>query len=350
MPAARHTGPAAALLVLGACSSGEPIELAGAAMGTTWTVTLAGPVDDADLDRADSAVRRTLAEVDATLSTWNPASELSRFNRNVATDWVPVSEVLYRVLEAARTVNRESGGAFDVTVGPLVALWGFGADAVSVSDQRPSDAAIATALSHTGPDKIELRAQPRAVRKLAAAVRVDVDAIAPGYAVDRISRELAALGYPNHIVEIGGEVRCQGRGPAGRAWRVAVERPQTGARAVQALVALEDLAISTSGDYRDFRVAGGRRISHTIDPRSGRPVAHELASVSVVHESAMYADAYATALMVLGPEHGYALAEELGLPALFVERTADDGLAMRATAAFARLQITGPGLPDGAHN
>jgi thiamine biosynthesis lipoprotein len=128
-----------------------------------------------------------------------------------------------------------------------------------------------------------------------------------------------------------------------------VERPQAGARTVQALVALEDLGISTSGDYRDFRLAGGRRISHTIDPRIGRPAAHGLASVSVVHESAMYADAYATALMVLGPQQGSALAERLGLPALFVER-AGGALAMRATASFARLQIAAPGLPHTAHN
>jgi FAD:protein FMN transferase len=348
MRAARRTGPAAALLMLAACSSGEPIELAGSAMGTTWTVTLAGPIDADRLGRADSAVRRILAETDATLSTWNPASELSRFNRDTTTDWVSVSEPLYSVLAAAHTVNRESAGAFDVTVGPLVALWGFGADAVL--DQPPTDAAIAAAFALTGPDKLELRPQPRAVRKLAAAVRIDVDAIAPGYAVDRISRELAALGYRNHIVEIGGEVRCRGRGPAGRPWRVAVERPQTGARRVQALVALEDLAISTSGDYREFRLAGGQRISHTIDPRSGRPVANELASLSVVHESAMYADAYATALMVLGPEHGYALAERLGLPVLFIERGADGALGMRTTRSFARLRIAAPELPHAAHN
>ncbi len=349
MSAARCTVSAAALLVLAAaCSPGEPIELHGSAMGTTWTVTLSKPIDEAALGRAESAVRRILAESDATFSTWNPASELSRFNRSAATDWVPVSEPLYAVIEAARTVDRESGGAFDLTVAPLVALWGFGADAAP--HQPPSDAAIATALLLTGFDKLELRAQPRAVRKLAPEVRLDVDAIAPGYAVDRISRELTALGHPDHIVEIGGEVRCRGRGPAGRPWRVAVERPQAGARTVQTLVALVDLSISTSGDYRDFRPAGGRRISHTIDPRSGRPIAHELTSVSVMHESAMYADAYATALMVLGPQQGYALAARLGLPVLFIARAADGGLAMRATASFARLQIAAPGLPHTPHN
>jgi FAD:protein FMN transferase len=139
-------------------------------------------------------------------------------------------------------------------------------------------------------------------------------------------------------VEIGGEVRCQGRGPGGRAWRIAVERPQTGARTVQAGVALDGLGISTSGDYRDFRVLEGRRISHTIDPRSGHPVTHALASVSVVHRSVMLADAYATALLVLGPQEGYALAERLELPALFIVRVGD-GFTVRATESFDRLRL-----------
>jgi thiamine biosynthesis lipoprotein len=347
MLAARRTGFVAALLILAACSSPETTELTGAAMGTTWTVTLAERIDAAGFASAESAVRRILAETDATLSTWNPDSELSSFNRGTATDWVSVSTSLYSVLEAAATVNRESGGAFDVTVGALVGLWGFGADAMP--RRVPSGAAIAAARSLTGSDMLELRATPRAVRKRTPAVRIDVDAIAPGYAVDQISDELAALGYRNHIVEIGGEVRCRGRGPSGRSWRVAVERPQSGARAVQALVALEDLAISTSGDYRDFRVEDRWRISHTIDPRTGEPVAHALTSVSVVHESAMFADAYATALMVLGPEQGYALAQRLGVPALFIER-ANGQLAMRATASFARLQVTAPRLLHAAHN
>ena len=197
-------------------------------------------------------------------------------------------------------------------------------------------------------DKLELRSDSRVVRKLNPDVQLDLDAIAPGFVVDRISRELDALGYPDHIVEIGGEVRCRGRGPEGRSWRIAIERPQS-ERSVQAVVALDDLGISTSGDYREFRIIDGRRVSHTIDPRSGRPVAHALASVSVVHESVMLADAYATALMVLGPEEGYELAERLGLPALFTTRS-NDGFAMRATPSFARLQIGSSGLPGGAHN
>ncbi len=337
-----------AALLLTACAEPRPVVLQGEAMGTTWSVTLDERPPNADLARVDAAVRRVLDEVDASLSTWNPASEISSFNRHMGHDWVPLSAALHTVLAGARTVSAQSGGAFDVTVAPLVTLWGFG-PAEPAQSRRPATEQVDSALARVGFDKLELREQPVAARKLVAGLELDVNAIAPGYAVDRISDGLAALGYADHIVEIGGEVRCRGRGPNGRLWRIAIEKPQQGARAVQAVVALDDLGISTSGDYRDFRIVDGQRIPHTIDPRSGTPVAHGLASVSVVHESVMLADAYATALMVLGPEAGRALAERLGLPALFVERTGD-GFAERATSHFERLRTHGDALPPSAHN
>jgi thiamine biosynthesis lipoprotein len=345
-PFVRLVRCAVLLLALSACSGPQAIELRGSAMGTTWTVTVAPPVADAVLEQARQMIRDVLAETDATLSGWNATSEVVIFNRQSRLDWQPMSEPLYSVLVAARTVSEQSGGAFDVTVAPLVGLWGFGAEAAA--DRRsPSEGEIAAARALVGSDKLELR--PRAARKRLANVRLDLDGIAPGYAVDRISRGLTELGLADHIVEIGGEVRCRGRGPGGRAWRIAVERPQAAAQSVQTVVALEDLAISTSGDYRDFRVLDGEHIQHSIDPRSGRPVTHALASVSVVHESAMYADAYATALMVLGPDPGYSLAERLGLPAFFIVR-GNDGFTVRVTPSFARLQVGERGLPHGAHN
>jgi FAD:protein FMN transferase len=328
-------------------------------MGTTWSVTLGERPAAADLARLEATVSRVLDEVDASLSTWNPASEISAFNRHAAGDWVPLSGDLHTVLAGARTVSAQSGGAFDVTVAPLVALWGFGPGESAPSTPRREQ--IDSALARVGFDKLELRQHPGrakigsepiftgSARKLVAGLELDVNAIAPGYAVDRISDELTTLGYADHIVEIGGEVRCRGRGPRGRRWRIAIEKPQQGVRAVQAIVALDDLGISTSGDYRDFRVVDGHRIPHTIDPRSGTPVAHGLASVSVVHGSVMLADAYATALMVMGPQAGHAFAERLGLPALFVERSSD-GFVGRATSHFEQLHTHGDVLPQSAHN
>jgi thiamine biosynthesis lipoprotein len=199
------------LLTLAACSSPDPVELHGSTMGTTWTVTLGGPLDEAQVAQAESIIAAILAEADAVLSGWNAASEISVINRRAETSGIALSEALYTVLDAGTTVQEETGGAFDITVAPLVALWGFGAGPTMTG--RPSDAQIAAARSLVGPHMIELRAEPRTVRKRVAGVRLDVDAIAPGYAVDRISEELLAAGYGNHIVEIGGEVRCQGRGP-----------------------------------------------------------------------------------------------------------------------------------------
>jgi thiamine biosynthesis lipoprotein len=187
--------------------------------------------------------------------------------------------------------------------------------------------------------KLELVADSRSLRKTVPALQLDVNGIAPGYAVDLIVERFDALGLRDFLVEIGGEVRARGRNAQGRAWRVAVEAPLSGERRPYALVELDDLAISTSGDYRDFREFDGVRVSHTIDPRTGAPVAHSLASVSVVHPSAAFADAYSTALMVLGPEAGMALAMRVGLAALFIERSADErGFSDRFTPEFDRLR------------
>jgi thiamine biosynthesis lipoprotein len=284
-----------------------------------------------------------LAKVDRHLSTYSPSSEITALNQNVSNDWIPVSETLFAVIAAAHRVSVETGGAFDVTIAPLVRLWGFGPDGVedAAQDVPPSPEFIYDATATTGYTWLELRSMPeRAVRKGRTPLELDVNAIAPGYAVDRISSCLARAGLSNHLVEIGGEVRAAGKRTDGQPWRVAIERPVAGAREAYVGVALSDRAISTSGGYRDFRrLPDGRTISHTIDPRSGEPVRHALASVSVVHARAELADAYATALMVLGVDEGYALAQRLGLPALFLERIGQSQeFRERATPEFESLR------------
>jgi len=177
------------------------------------------------------------------------------------------------------------------------------------------------------------------LRKATPALELDVDGIAPGYAVDMIAERFEALGVRDYLVELGGELRARGRSPAGRPWRVAVEAPLRGERRPFALVELDGMSASTSGDYRDFRMVGGRHVSHTIDPRTGAPVTNRLASVCVLHPSAARADAWATALMVLGREHGLALARRHGLAALFIERdAAGTGFTERSTLEFERLR------------
>jgi thiamine biosynthesis lipoprotein len=333
----------ALLVLLAGCERGpRPVQLDGPTMGTTYSVTVARLPKGVERSSIEAAVTGVLQDVDQHLSGWNASSELVRFNAAATTDWQPVSPVLFAAVEQARKVSDASGGAFDVTVGPLVRAWGFGAGATD-DPPAPSAATIGQLRAQVGFAKLELRATPPALRKSVAGLAIDLDGIAPGWAVDRIADRLDALGIQDYLVELGGEVKARGRSPQRRTWRVAVETPLAGERRAQAVMELHDIGVSTSGDYREYRELAGRRISHTIDPRSGMPVAHGLASVTVVHESVAEADAWATALTVLGPEEGMALARRQGLAALFIVRGAAGGFVESETPEFSRLR-----LPQGA--
>jgi thiamine biosynthesis lipoprotein len=335
---ARFAWPLAicAALLAGGCAR-TPEVFQGRTMGTTYSVVVTRlPAGVARADLA-SAIDETLAEVNRHLSTWDPTSEISAFNASRSTAPVPVSPPLGRVVAISEEVATESGGAFDVTVGPLVRAWGFGTDAPAAG--VPDEASLAALRLEIGHDKLVLAPDERSLRKRLPGLEIDVAAVAPGYAVDLIAGRFDALGVRDYLVELGGELRARGLSPEGRPWRVAVEAPLRGERKPYALVELDGMSASTSGDYRDFRVVGGQRYSHTIDPRSGRPITHDLASVCVVQPSAAYADAWATALMVLGPEEGLALARRRGLAALFIERDPASGtLRERATDEFQRLR------------
>jgi FAD:protein FMN transferase len=307
-------------------------------MGTTYSVTVARLPKGVRRQTLQSAVGEALSEVNRALSTYDPRSEISRFNANASTDPVRVSPPLRAVAAIAGEVSVATGGAFDVTVGPLVQAWGFGVE-LPAAEIAPGPGAINGLRAEVGFDRLELGADGHSLRKTVPGLQLDVNGIAPGYAVDLIAERFDALGVRDYLVELGGEVRARGSSPAGRPWRVAVEAPLSGERKPYTLVELDGLAVSTSGDYRDFRELNGRRFSHTIDPRTGAPVTHGLASVSVVHPSAAFADAYSTAFMVLGLDAGMALAGRLGLAALFIERNASgSGFTERSTPAFDRLR------------
>ncbi|HEX9206693.1 MAG TPA: FAD:protein FMN transferase [Steroidobacteraceae bacterium] len=335
----------AMLVALAGCArQPKPLTFSGPTMGTTYHVTVAAVRNEGDERRVRQCIDDVLRSVDQHLSTYSATSEISRFNRSASTDWVVVSDPLFAVIAAARRVSVETDGAFDVTIPPLLRLWGFGPQSAlqSTRDVEPPDPEfIHDAQASVGYRWLELRTQPdRAVRKTRVPLELDVDGIAPGYAVDRISDCLSGLRLPNHLVEIGGEVRAMGVRDDGRPWQVAVEAPLTGERKAYAGLQLTNLSVSTSGNYRDFRrLTDGRVVSHTLDPRTGEPVTHDVVSVTVVLPRAILADAYATALLVLGPEEGYALADAKDLPALFLERTGQPGQwRERATPAFERLR------------
>ncbi len=319
-------------LVLVACgpNRNEPLRLGGETMGTTWSLVISQSAGQQEA-RLQSAIEAELVSVNDLASTWQSDSELSQLNQNTSTDWVSVSEALYGLLEQAQLVSEASGGAFDVTVGPLVNLWGFGPD--KELETIPSDEAIAAAQALSGRDAVALRAQPPAVRKSASAVYIDLSASAKGYGVDRVTSLLDQRGITDYLFEIGGELRASGKSPRGDAWKIGVERPIEGERVVHAAVTLDNGALATSGDYRNFFERDGVRYSHTIDPRTGKPITHRLASVSVFASTSAASDAWATALMVLGEDAGYDLAESRGLAAYFLYKDGG-GFKAKVTTAF----------------
>ena len=314
---------------LSGCSAERAVDLSGHTQGTTYSIHAFCPVVPDDLR---TQVDRLLGDVNAQMSTYDPESTLSKFNASTSYAWQSVPAPLARVVAAAQQLARMSDGAFDATVGPLVNVWGFGPG--GKRGAIPSQAAIAQARSKVGFRFLHVRLDPPALRKTHD-VYVDLSAIAQGYTADAIGELLDRRECPSYLVEVGGEVRVGRRKPDDRRWRVGIEAPDGDAR-WQTTLLLDDAGVSTSGDYHDYFESGGRRYSHTMDPRIGQPVADDLAAVTVIDASAMRADGYATLLDVLGPRDGYAFAETHGIAARFVERT-PTGFTARLTTAFARV-------------
>lgn len=337
-PRRRHVIAALGAAALGAACGARPgaraeaLRFGGQTMGSTYSVGIAGgPFDGAFEAVAHDAVRAAFDDVVRRMSTYEAGSELARFNRHAATTPFALSVETMAVLARAREVAALSGGAFDVTVAPLVAAWGFGAGA-STRGEDPSAAALAAPL---GWRQLDLDHAAGTARKALPGLRADLSGIAKGYAVDRAAQALQALGVERFMVEAGGEIRTQGLNAEGRPWQIAIERPDAWPQQVHRIVALQGQAMATSGDYRNYYERNGRRISHEIDPATRAPVAHRLASVTVLHDECMTADAMATALIVLGPERGLALARQHGVAAFFVVRAGDGALHDLASPAFA---------------
>jgi len=338
------TGLAVLLLIvllaspLAGCSGPEPWRLSGATMGTSYSIVVAAPPEGLSRERLAADIDAELRAVNRQMSTYRADSELSRFNRQTGADWFPVSAELVALVAEARRIGELSGGAFDVTVGPLVNLWGFGPGQHAGRDKPPAQAEIDAALARSGAASLSLQRAPPALAKSQPELYVDLSAIAKGHGVDRVAALLEEVGILDYLVEIGGELRSRGQSPRGDAWRLAVEKPTRGERAVQQVIAVGDAAVATSGDYRNYFERDGVRYSHTIDPRDGRPIRHALASVTVVQPRAARADALATALLVMGPRDGLALAQRLQLPAYFVIK-GEAGFETAYSDAFKPLMI-----------
>lgn len=324
-----------ALLALGACEGRHgSVELVGGTMGTRFNVTLPSGIGDRDPLRLQKDIEAELDDDEAQMSTYQWDSLISYFNRSQSVEWLKVLDSFCSKVEKAQRISELTDGAFDITVGPLVNLWGFGPD--GIVDEPPDDARIQALLAVTGFEMLQTDCAQPAIRKDIAGLMLDMSAIGKGFAADRVADLLDEMGFENYLVEIGGELRLRGHNASGEAWAIGVEAPLPDVRQPQMIIHLTDAAMATSGDYRNYFESGGQRYSHTIDTRTGRPVTHSLASVTVIDDKAWRADALATALLVMGPAEGMAFAERENMAVLMLLR-GDNGVEERRSTAFTQL-------------
>ncbi|GAB3018834.1 FAD:protein FMN transferase [Bowmanella dokdonensis] len=307
------------LCSLVACSP-APTEsvLSGNTMGTTYHIKF---VNQPGLDeqQLQADIDQALLRVNKLMSTYDPESELSRFNRWQSTEPFPLSQETLMVMREAKRLGELSGGLLDITVGPLVNLWGFGPRARP--ETIPTQTLIDTTRDQTGLDKLIV--EESSARKTQPQLYVDLSTIAKGYGVDVVADLMESRDLSSYLVEIGGEMRLAGHKANGADWRVAIEKPVSGERAVQQIISVGNNGLATSGDYRNYYEEGGVRYSHLIDPTTGYPIQHNLVSVTVVHPSCMTADGLATAISIMGPERGLAFAEKYNLAVMLISREKD---------------------------
>lgn len=321
------------LLSITACSTEQqaPVLLDGITMGTTYSVKITDLPNPDQQQNLHRNIKERLEAINASMSTYLPDSEISLLNKTKSDKPIPISKPFATVLEEAIRISKLSEGAFDVTVGPLVNLWGFGPEARP--ETTPTAEAIDAAKLYTGTGLLKLDIETKQLQKLASETYLDFSAIAKGYAVDEIADIVEKYGSQNYMVEIGGELKVKGQNQHGTNWRIAIEKPDAHIRQPLYVIEPVELAIATSGDYRNYFEQDGIRFSHTIDPRTGHPIKHNLASVTVLAPKCMTADALATAFMVMGTQQALSLAERHNIPALFLSKT-QDGFEPSISSAF----------------
>jgi thiamine biosynthesis lipoprotein len=310
------------LLSLSSCSDSgslnkaslSSIMFSGATMGTTYHITIVQPKAEALNAKASEALQtlidQQLVNINQLMSTYIVDSELSRFNQSPVGEWFPLSAETFAVIEYSLSLSAQSKGKFDVTVSPLIDLWGFGTDGLK---EFPSNEAIAEAKAQVGWQAISLD-KPKLHIKKTKALRIDLSAIAKGYGVDVVAQLLEQQDFQHYLVEIGGEIRVKGKNKDNVFWKVGVETPSFLQSGAQQIISLDNKSVATSGDYRNFFEHKGIRYSHTIDPDSGKPVIHNIASLTVVSDTAMEADALATAFMAMGEAKALAMAKVYNIP------------------------------------
>jgi thiamine biosynthesis lipoprotein len=317
------------LLVIGCqpAQQAKEYQLQGKTMGTYYVVKFYSE-QQPDLTALQQELDTELELINDLMSTYRPESELMRFNRQQTTEPVTLSPQTAKVIAEAIRIGQQSGGILDITVGPLVELWGFGAQGRIA--HAPDDAQQEAVRAYVGIDKIAL--DGLALRKLEPRVAIDLSTIAKGYGVDRLAEILLLHGYQSFMVDIGGDMRVGAAKPSGL-WKIAIEKPVSNERSVQRILAIENMALATSGDYRNYFEEEGVRYSHLIDPRTGEPIQHKTVSSTVLHPDAMAADGYATTLNVLPADEALAFANQHQLAVLLIIKT-DQGFEERYSEAF----------------
>ncbi|MBN6029966.1 FAD:protein FMN transferase ApbE [Pantoea ananatis] len=300
----------------------DAMVLEGKTMGTVWRVSLAG-VEAGRRAALQQRIQQRLDADDAELSTWKPTSVLSRFNQSRATTPQPVSENMADIVTIALRIGKKTSGAMDITVGPLVNLWGFGPD--KQPSHIPDDSQIAAAKALTGLQHLRViqGGEGQWLQKDLPGLYVDLSTVGEGFATDHLARLMEQEGINNYLVSVGGAVLSRGMNAQNQPWRVAIQKPTDRENAVQARVDLQGHGISTSGSYRNYYELDGKRLSHIIDPATGRPIDHKLVSATVIATTALEADGWDTGLMVLGTEKAKALAIKEKLAVYLITREGD---------------------------
>ena len=331
------------LLVLTGCADPlPPVQtFAGFAQGTTYHISywLPQAVDGKPIEAVvEAVVEAVFADLDKTLSNYRPDSAIEQFNANPSTSPQAVNAEIIGLVKVAQTVSLASQGCYDLTIKPLFELWGFQGDELHV----PDGAALQAALADVGMAKLQV-VDDTHLLKTQSTIRVDLSSIAQGYSVEKISKALEGLGISHYLVEVGGELKTLGSKPDGKAWRVAVEKPLPGEQKMHKVVTLPKdapMSVMTSGTYRHYFDLNGKRYSHILDARDGKPVSHDLVAVSVFHENPTLADAWSTALLCLGQEQGMKLADAENLQVMFLQQQGSEFVESKTRALTTSTQVT----------
>lgn len=317
----------------------ETVHLNGRTMGTTYHVQFLNDEDSKyNVEQIHGKIKAILQDVNDKMSTYIPSSELSRFNKSQQVNSpIEISADLAKVIKKAIELNELTEGALDITVGPVVNLWGFGPE--KRIEKSPTAQELAQRQSWVGIDKLKLtqRADKFYLQKSIPQLYVDLSSIAKGFGVDQVADYMENQGIKNYLVEIGGEIRAKGKNSKGKHWQIAIEKPKfDGAREIEYVLGLKDFAMATSGDYRNYFEENGKRFSHEINPKTGYPIQHRLASITVLAPLSMTADGLSTGLFVLGENKAFELAEKQNLPVYLIIKT-NNGFETKMSSAFKKL-------------